>query len=201
MANFDVAYFLTNAVEGDSLSNHYADRGGETFAGIARNRNPAWTGWDIIDLAKERHSDRLSPTEGEETLLKQLHRQFFHDNFWTPIRGGDITWQPFANELYDSAVLHGPDSATRWMQTALNVSNRRQKLWPDIRVDGRMGPATLHSMDMARKTPERAWLVLQVAETQQENRFFSLALADEVQEENLYGWYRKRIQNRIPPPS
>ena len=56
MADFKTAYDRTSKFEG-GYSNDEADRGGETFAGIARVYHENWLGWKIIDQYKTVTSD------------------------------------------------------------------------------------------------------------------------------------------------
>ena len=52
------------------------DRGGMTYAGIARKMNPNWEGWQHIDYTE------IPPT--------QMVRDFYKVNFWDKIRGDEI---------------------------------------------------------------------------------------------------------------
>lgn len=69
------------------------DRGGMTYAGIARNMNPKWPGWALIDARQD------VPT--------QMVRDFYRDNFWQPIRGDQITSQVIAQSIFDFHVNAG----------------------------------------------------------------------------------------------
>ena len=202
MAEFEAAYQATNQRERIALSNVATDRGGMTYGGIARDRMPGgtWEGWPAIDAILQRGGGSFSPTEHERQMLLQLHRTFFLTQFWALVGGDKIADQEAANKVYDVAVHCSRLRAVTWLQTALNVCNRRQKLWADVRVDGQVGPQTLGAIVAAAKSPVRKWLVFQVLETQQEEHYLDLALRDESQEENLLGWYRWRIDHRVPPP-
>ena len=48
------------------------DRGGQTYAGIARNAWPEWAGWAYIDAG--------------DTPPAEMVRGFYRSNFWTPLR-------------------------------------------------------------------------------------------------------------------
>lgn len=197
MAEFEPAYLATNKLEGMVLSNVPTDRGGMTYGGIARRMQPGagWEGWQVIDRALTRRAAAFLPTDAEKSLLAHLHRSFFFHAFWEPANLGALPDQVVASKVYDALVNCGP-AACEWLQVALNVCNRRGKLWPDLRVDGQLGPATCAAVRSACAAPDRKWLVLQVYETQQERRYFELAQHDESQEENLLGWYKHRIQFR-----
>jgi len=59
MADFDKYYPILLKAEGGYASAEFAakynDKGGETYKGIARNFNPAWEGWAIIDAYKAKN--------------------------------------------------------------------------------------------------------------------------------------------------
>ncbi len=196
MAAFDPAYDATNARERMALSNVATDRGGMTYGGIARRREPgtSWPGWIVIDRILSRGP--FKPSAQELEMLSRLHRQFFQTEFWRPLNGAAIPDQGIAEKVYDAGVNCGTGSAARWLQVALNLANRNARLWTDVRVDGAIGPATLLAIEAASREHQRRWLVLQLFETQQEHHYFSLALADATQEENLLGWYTHRILHR-----
>lgn len=203
MADFLVAYKATCANEGGGLVNVAGDRGGMTYAGIARAMKPGsdWAGWEVIDRILKRTGGAYTPTAAESAYLDTSHSGFFFTNFWIPIGGDKLRDQDLADKLFDVAVNCGGGNAVVWLQTALNISNRRQKWWADIRIDGALGPATLQTIDQAFSQPQRRWLVLQLIECQQERHYFEMALRDEAQEEFLLGWFSKRIQFRSPMPA
>jgi lysozyme family protein len=200
MANFLPAYRATNARESLALSNVTTDRGGLTYGGIARKRKPgaSWEGWEVIDRILAR-GNGFAPSAGEQTLIQQLHEKFFRTHFWDELNCGLIVSQEIADKAYDAGVNCGPGNAARWLQTALNAANRRAKLWPDIAIDGQIGEATRDAIAQALQHRHRLWLVMQLLETQQEHHYFTLALSDPSQEDNLLGWYTHRITARSAP--
>ena len=52
------------------------------------------------------------------------------------------TWLQIAAEVMDTGVNCGPDPAARMLQRLLNASNDSGRLWADLKVDGKCGPAT-----------------------------------------------------------
>lgn len=197
MAIFAKSYRRTNAYEGEGTVNHWADRGGETYAGISRKFHPDWAGWRYLDLLA---ADGRKPAKQEQWEIDNLHAGFFEAEFWHGAGCHHIDDQDIADELYDSAVNVGTGRAQEWLQISLNVCNRRGTLWPDIKVDGRVGPVTGKTTAKAVRDPLRKWLVLQMMETQQRAHYMRLAMVDETQEENVLGWFRLRVQHLNPPP-
>ena len=53
MAQFEPAFEKTMKFEG-GYANNPADRGGETYRGIARKIWPGWNGWPLVDAAKQK---------------------------------------------------------------------------------------------------------------------------------------------------
>lgn len=73
MAEFLPAFERMIVNEGGYVLHTVAgDRGGMTYAGIARNFHPGWPGWRVIDQG--------------ETPPAELVRQFYRSNFWAPLR-------------------------------------------------------------------------------------------------------------------
>src|SRR3990172_10242116 len=110
MAQFSISDRKTSAHEGGYVNNP-DDRGGETYRGIARKRQPEWEGWPIIDRLKQ-ESD-FPANLGYDPELPNLVVKFYHDNFWVTIGGDAIQQQEIADELYDTGVNMGPGVAVK----------------------------------------------------------------------------------------
>jgi lysozyme family protein len=109
MAQFEPAFIKTLAAEGGYvLHNVPGDTGGQTFAGIARNKNPQWPGWACIDR------------KDMEGAKKQV-ADFYRVHFWGAIKGDQIASQPVAEAIYDFAVNAGPKAAITLAQSAVGV--------------------------------------------------------------------------------
>jgi len=123
-------------IEGDYV-HHPADRGGQTYRGIARAFWPQWEGWSLVE-------QWLSGGDREEEL-NQLVLKFYHEHFWQRIRGDALAAVSprIAEEVLEAAINCGVSSAVRFLQTALQM-NMDSILYPTV-VDGVMGPKTLHT--------------------------------------------------------
>ena len=94
MADFLPAYEFMMANEGGYVLHNVAgDRGGQTYAGIARNMHPNWEGWAAID-------------RGEPPATEDV-RRWYKANFWDTIRGDELTHQPVAQTVFDFHVNAG----------------------------------------------------------------------------------------------
>lgn len=96
MADVNEIYPHVLQFEG-GYANVKGDRGGETYIGIARNSNPDWAGWAIIDANKPlKHNAIIQQPE-----LMKLHRDFLIKRFWEPMHGNEIQSQRIANFIFD----------------------------------------------------------------------------------------------------
>ena len=100
-----------------------------------------------------------------------------------------------AAELFDTGVNMGPGVATGFLQRALNALNRGARDYPDVGVDRRLGPRTLHALDGFYRTrgPAGTRVLIRAIETMQGERYLALAERRPSQEAFLYGWLANRL--------
>lgn len=192
MSNFEEAYNVTRKIEGgyhNASGINSADRGGETFKGIARKYWPTWKGWVIVDSHKNRPG--FPKTAEQDPELSRLVRDFFKVNFWDPLRLDQISFKPVASELFDTAVNAGVKTAALFFQKSLNLLNRNGKSWKEIAEDGKIGPQTLISF--TQLSPEDKANIYNTLNLLQGRHYLNLAEKDPRQEEFLRGWF-KRVQ-------
>lgn len=132
-ASFDIAYKKYILPNEGGYANLKNDKGGETYAGIARNYNPTWPGWTFIDFEKKRLGSEPKNNTKWPTV-QYLVDQFYLDR-WNAHRFGDIVSQDVANLLYDFHV-HSQSSAIKVIQKLMGVT-----------ADGAMGPATIAAIN------------------------------------------------------
>lgn len=136
MAKFNEAYLLTGHNEG-GYANNPNDHGGETYAGIARNFWPAWTGWAIIDKAKSvSKTVPLINQYAKNNGIDKFVASFYEKNFWDVNRLDLINDQQLANNVYDFGVNSGTPKAAKTLQTAVGTT-----------TDGIIGQATLNAVN------------------------------------------------------
>lgn len=117
-ANFLKAYKLTVSNEG-SLSNDPNDRGGLTWKGIARNMNPQWQGWKLIDAhLNAKHTVAVIL---KDTVLEALVQQFYYNEFWLKLRLNELKDVDNACKFFDTAVNVGTHAATGFQQLSVNL--------------------------------------------------------------------------------
>lgn len=185
MADFKIAYDITSEIEGGYV-NHPNDRGGETYAGIARKFWGNWEGWKIIDEYKKKFSLKTNQ-KINDPKLKELVKDFYKEQFWDKNRLSEVMDQPISNELYDSGVNFGTVIAARFLQQSLNLLNRNQKDFKDIKEDGVIGPITLNLLN-SYKHPKAILITLNVL---QGERYLNICRRDPSQEEFFRGWLNR----------
>lgn len=136
MASFDIAYTKYIKPAEGGYSNVAADKGGETYGGIARNFWPKWIGWPQIDAKKKNYPSGIIP---RNTSFKDLddETQLFYLEWWNRGHYPSIKSQDVANLLFDYEV----NSAS----TAVKAVQRLVGSTPD----GVMGPNTVAAINKA----------------------------------------------------
>ena len=140
MADFETSYKVVMNNEG-GYANSKADRGGETYKGIARNMHPEWSGWALIDGYKV-HA--LFPNVLQsDVILQKLVRAFYKEQFWNELSLDGVASQEIATELFDTGVNMGTGVAATFLQRVLNATNKCGRDYADMKVDARVGPVTV----------------------------------------------------------
>ncbi len=134
MANFSAAYRIARKNEGGYV-NDPADKGGETYKGVARNFNPSWPGWLIIDEYKRLKGPIKKNTIIANTKLDLLVEGLFKKNYWDRMQGDTINSQKVADIFFDMFINSG--KAARVMQASLNT------LGKNIPLDNTIGTKTI----------------------------------------------------------
>lgn len=149
---------------GYKLTDIAGDRGGQTYAGIARKPNPHWSGWAYVDRGQ------IPPTE--------LVREFYKAEFWDRIRGDDIQSQVIAASLYDFAMNAGVGTAIKLAQLVVGVT-----------PDGVLGSKSLAALNMADEgTFVLAYTLAKIS------RYVEIVGRDRSQGKFLLGWIRRSLE-------
>jgi lysozyme family protein len=143
MAIFIQAFKITMGNEG-GYANNPNDHGGETYAGVARNFWPKWSGWPIVDqIVGQRPANLNAQLQGNSNLQAAVE-SFYQENFWDSVGLSALQSQQLANQLFDTAVNMGTGMAARFLQEAINA------LKPNtVTVDGQVGPHTIEAANAA----------------------------------------------------
>jgi lysozyme family protein len=166
MADFNPAFEKMISDEGGyQLTNIPGDRGGMTYAGIARNANPDWAGWQFID-----RKDFGGAT--------QLVREFYKVNFWDRVRGDELTNQAIAETIFNFAV-----------NTGVGVASKLAQLIVGVAPDGAIGAKTLERLNIC--TAEKFLPAYALAKIQ---RYVNICMKDRSQSKFLLGWTRRALE-------
>lgn len=165
MADFNPAFEKMIHDEGGyQLTDIPGDRGGMTYAGIARKPNPDWAGWAFVD-----RKDFGGAT--------QLVREFYKTNFWDRIRGDDIAVQPIAETIFNFAVNTGTGVAIKLAQLIVGVT-----------PDGAIGAKTVERLNIC--TAEKFLPAYALAKI---SRYAQICNKDRSQSKFLLGWINRTL--------
>jgi lysozyme family protein len=134
MADFKIAEQITGINEGGYAFNPH-DRGGETYAGIARKFWPSWEGWVYIDKYKAQYYKLNKPMQEKYSLARWINSsakvtsepiaplvsQFYKTNFWDLNKLDQIKDQQIANSVYDFGVNSGKGRAVQFLEQIFGV--------------------------------------------------------------------------------
>lgn len=131
MANFHVAYYRYVKPNEGGYINHPNDKGGETYAGIARNFFPNEKIWSFIDAVKKER-----PIKRNE-IFPEIENDVvnFYKRLWEKNRFDEINSQLVANLLFDYFV-HSGANAIKAVQRIIGVH-----------ADGKMGNKTIAAIN------------------------------------------------------
>lgn len=194
MAEFAQAYAPLKQYEG-GYSNNAADRGGETYAGIARNFFPGWGGWPIIDRWKKSVGTRVSALNRALSTVPELRtlvEDWYRAEWWDKLGLGTLP-QALANEIFEQAVNLGKGGAGKKVQTVCNAFNHKggTPLFPDLKVDGAIGPKTLSALRaiLASRADEAA--LVHALNCMQGAHYLELAAKKPSQRVFVDGWMKR----------
>jgi lysozyme family protein len=86
--------------------------------------------------------------------------------------------------------------AIRWLQTCLNVMNRRATSWPDVQQNGAMDAATLAAVAACAGRGEIGTLLVALNALQGAH-YIRLAESDPTQERFMHGWLARARQQVV----
>jgi lysozyme family protein len=168
---------------GGKYTNNPADKGGPTKFGITLATLQRWRKRPVTA------ADVEALTESE---ARQIYRHLFviEPNFTLVL---DINVE-IGIEVVDTGANMGPGVAATFLQRILNVFNARAKFYPDLKVDGNVGPATAAALRsyIAKRGAEGIAVMLKQLNHLQGARYQELAEKREENEDFVYGWIRER---------
>lgn len=161
-------------------SNNHNDSGGETRFGI---------------------TEKVARANGYEGPIKELPvalaKKIYKAKYWDVLCLDDIRddCPTLCLKLADIGVNLGAKQAAFFLQRILNVMNKEGTLYPEIKVDGQIGPATISVLKkfLALRGRDGERVLVRALNCMQGMFYISLAERREKDEEFIYGWFLKRV--------
>lgn len=165
MTNFETSYENMILREGGyKLHDVPGDRGGLTYAGIARNMNPNWPGWPLID------KNIIPPTE--------MVRTFYFAGWWAPLRCDELH-PKIADAIFEFAV----NTSAFGKPT---VAAKLAQLVAGVTPDGSIGPKTIEALNSMQPDAFRtAYALVKI------RRYADICNKDRTQSKFLLGWINR----------
>ncbi|EAN6187285.1 glycoside hydrolase family 108 protein [Salmonella enterica] len=161
--------------------NHSDDRGGPTNWGITLTtaRANGYMG-DMRNLTRDQ-------------ALKILEADYWCGPRFDQVA---IISHSVAAELCDTGVNMGPLIPIKWFQRWLNVFNDQQRFYPDLLVDGQIGPRTLSALKffLSNRGNEGEIILIRALNCSQGQRYLELAEQRQANESFIYGWMKERVK-------
>jgi lysozyme family protein len=155
------------------FSNDKYDAGGKTKYGITEH----------VAIANGKKVENLTIPEAIEIYKKQ---------YWDLIHGDEIKCQGIALLLFDLAVNSGVGSAIMILQDSLNIQNKIGSEWPNMKVDGVLGPVTLHTLNEIVPSRKQNRELFMTIFFDRGEKYLTICRNKETQEVFIDGW-----QNRL----
>jgi len=161
-------------------TNDPADKGGETNFGITE--------------AVARANGYNGPMEHMPRITAQ---QIYLKKYWTEpgFMAIDDIFPELAEKLFDIGVNTGQERGIKWLQRCLNALNHNSEDYPDLVVDGNIGPKVLNALRAfitRRAGDDDEDVLLFMVAAQQSNYYLELSEKSPSQERFEYGWQAQR---------
>jgi lysozyme family protein len=166
MADFGPAFEKMIHDEGGyQLTDIPGDRGGMTYAGIARNPNPDWLGWPLVDRKEFGGS------------LTSMVREFYRQRFWNVIRGDELRSQEIAETIFNFGVNTGTGVAVKLAQLIVGVT-----------PDGAVGEKTVQKFNtIDGEAFKKAYALAKIT------RYADICNKNRSQSKFLLGWINRTL--------
>lgn len=174
MSTFDDAFIKVVGIEG-GYSNNPSDSGGETMYGIT--------------IAVARAFGYIGPMR---ELPLSTAKAIYKRNYWDKLKLDSMDYA-LAECLFNIGVNSGVGRAGQFLQAALNAFNCRGEHYPDITVDGDVGPGTLSALNAFKRRRKEANTIVKAIVCQYGNFLLELTQKREKDEDFAYGWFSKRV--------
>ena len=161
--------------------NHPSDKGGPTRWGVTEQTARAY-----------------GFTGDMRALPRSAAVDIYRKRYWTEPGFAAVAevLPALAEEMFDTGVNMGTSVPGKFLQRALNVLNKGASLYPDITVDGRIGPATVAALSglvKRRGAAAAATVLLRLLNALQAVRYVEITEGRAANEDFLFGWVMNRV--------
>jgi lysozyme family protein len=103
--------------------------------------------------------------------------------------------EKIAEELVDTGVNMGTAVAAIFFQQALNTFNNQGQDYPDVKVDGDIGPASVGALQalLAKRGADGETVMLRALNAQQGERYITIGAGRPASEAFEFGWFLQRV--------
>jgi len=165
--------------EGDFVD-HPSDKGGPTCWGI---------------------TEAVARADGYLGHMKDFPREWAERLYWrkyisAPGFDKVLLVSPLiGEELIDTGVNMGETLPGPWLQRTLNLLNQQARAFPDLVVDGQIGPATISALRsvLDKRGRDGELVIMRCLNCLQGNRYFEITEKREKNEDFFFGWLRNRV--------
>lgn len=165
---------------GSKFTDHPSDKGGHTRWGI---------------------TEKVARARGYAGDMRELPRGFAvaaytHDYINAPGFNKVLAVSELiAEEMIDTGINMGESWPGPWLQRILNVLNQQQRTFPDLVIDGDIGPATISALRtvIKQRGADGVTVILRMLNGFQVVRYIELAEGREKNEDFLFGWVFNRV--------
>ena len=163
---------------------HPDDRGGATKYGITQATLASWRGKAVTKLDVK----NLTVEEARDIYYKR----------YVVAPGFDkvLALSPTIGcELVDAGVLSGPARPVKWLQRVLNAMNNKGILYPDVIVDGQLGPKTIKTLELYLKSRgyDATKVMVRALNCLQGEFMIAISESRTANEAFTYGWLLHRV--------
>ncbi len=127
-------------------------------------------------------------------LPRALAFEIYASHYWSSVCADDLLLisARITEEVVDAGVNIGPSRASKFFQRVLNILNNNQRLYRDLKVDGRIGIKTVSAFEFCYRAKGESVIFLAL-NCLQGHYYISLAEAHPNNERFVYGWLIRRV--------
>lgn len=186
---------MIDKIEGTAYTDIASDKGGKTKFGIT----------EATAIAFKYLWPKYNFNGNMKDMPRGLAEEIYLIGFWNKISGEQIRVHnpALAAILFNIGVNSAPSRAGILLQRSLNVLNRDQKDYPDVKVDGSIGRNTLNALQAYRD--KRGWRGMMILTNTilalMGARYVDISEADVSQEDFTNGWEERTfalVEKYIP---